>query len=1086
MNERADLAPALDTLAGPWRGLVGLTAVLGGGAMAVAAFAVAAWVIRFANGAAPLATLAAWLVAVIAVAVGLWAAHRAMARLTVYRTAAILESSGHWRTGALTMLLSPAAPGTSAELHQEAVRASADGVRTHGHDAMAPVVTRARRRTARTGALLGAGMVVLVAARPAGTAGAAIWHPVEAWRGLVAPVGLRARHATVSPGESATFDIEAIGRRRATVMVRSLGQGWRTIDVALDADGHAIYRSEPLSNDIIARAEAAGHHSAEVRVSVRTAAFLSGVTLTAHYPRYLELQDEHLPMTGDTLVVPEGTRLTLAGRATAGLVRAEWRSRQARATATVQGNGFTAAVEPHGTDVWTLHVESQGGDTVSGSIPATPVRVVPDSAPRVDIPIPGIDTVATTAMSLPLVVSIRDDHGIAHAALAYRRNGTPGESHLPLTLPAGTTDRALIATTVDLSVLHLQPGDTLRYWAVADDNAPISHQGRSRVLIVRIPTPAERRAQRHEATVSAAQSFDSLAHESSAAQQATSDLAMQRQRSASASGSANQPLSNAAAREASVAAHTATQVMRDATALQQRVDALRRDAEQNGGADTALARQLGDINALLDRALSPDLRASLAALQQALQSLDADATRQALANLSQQQAALRSAIDQARQLFARAALETQLGDLSTEAKDLADHQADETGKVARRDTAAAAEEQSLAARTDSFAAQLAKAAQQVPAAKPSAALAATADSARAAAASMRQASSLAPSNASGAAQSARTASDQLNPLSKQIDQNRQSMAAEMRAEVEARLNRALQEAGNLADQQNAVAASFAHGMLSRDVRTQQSLVDEGAGRLAAQLTQVSAMNALVSPQAGVAVAEARDDMQAAIAAVSSVTANPRVATERSAAAVDALAMAAYSLLQSKDQVQGSQSGTGLPEAMRQLEQMAGTQQRLASQGQQILGNGGATPSQILAMALAQRALQQQLERLRAGGFPGAGDIANEARELTRSLEAGRLDQDVVQHQEQLFKKMLDAGRSLTGDQQDDSKERHAETAKDAPPEIPPALDARIRNGAGEIRLPSWESLQRLSPEQRRQVFDYFARLARTSGPGATP
>ena len=42
--------------------------------------------------------------------------------------------------------------------------------------------------------------------------------------------------------------------------------------------------------------------------------------------------------------------------------------------------------------------------------------------------------------------------------------------------------------------------------------------------------------------------------------------------------------------------------------------------------------------------------------------------------------------------------------------------------------------------------------------------------------------------------------------------------------------------------------------------------------------------------------------------------------------------------------------------------------------------------------------------------------------------------------------------------------------------VPPPL-RRLLDRDGRIRLPSWEELQRLSPEERRLVTDYFRRLA---------
>ena len=53
-------------------------------------------------------------------------------------------------------------------------------------------------------------------------------------------------------------------------------------------------------------------------------------------------------------------------------------------------------------------------------------------------------------------------------------------------------------------------------------------------------------------------------------------------------------------------------------------------------------------------------------------------------------------------------------------------------------------------------------------------------------------------------------------------------------------------------------------------------------------------------------------------------------------------------------------------------------------------------------------------------------------------------------------------------------------AKDDSVHLPPALRARLQGEDG-LRVPTWEELQELSPEERRLVVDYFRRL---SEPGA--
>jgi hypothetical protein len=82
--------------------------------------------------------------------------------------------------------------------------------------------------------------------------------------------------------------------------------------------------------------------------------------------------------------------------------------------------------------------------------------------------------------------------------------------------------------------------------------------------------------------------------------------------------------------------------------------------------------------------------------------------------------------------------------------------------------------------------------------------------------------------------------------------------------------------------------------------------------------------------------------------------------------------------------------------------------------------------------------------------------------------------------ERLFRRMLDAGRTLQGREEDERKERQSTTATEDSVRLPPALRARLQGNESTLRMPNWEELQALSPEERRLVVDYFRRLAQPS------
>src|SRR2546428_2953062 len=145
-------------------------------------------------------------------------------------------------------------------------------------------------------------------------------------------------------------------------------------------------------------------------------------------------------------------------------------------------------------------------------------------------------------------------------------------------------------------------------------------------------------------------------------------------------------------------------------------------------------------------------------------------------------------------------------------------------------------------------------------------------------------------------------------------------------------------------------------------------------------------------------------------------------------AVDALNATALALARSRSQVAGAQSGSGFAEAVEQLARMARDQEGLNGQARGLLPmmgpSGRAVLEQLRALAARQRALAQQLERLQAeGGSAAAGALAQEARELARQLEAGRPHQPTNQRPERLYPPLLDAGRTLSGSEPDENRER---------------------------------------------------------------
>ncbi|MEZ4587024.1 MAG: DUF4175 family protein [Gemmatimonadales bacterium] len=1080
---------ALARQAGPLRRVGALAVVAGASGAALLGLAAPAWLARLGVVRSPIWVFGAWLLVAAAVSAALVVATRLWRGLAVPALAGMLDRSPGWRRGAISAVLQGPTGGTSEDLFEVADRSAADRVDREGGEALTSLRDRWRQRAWRGAAAAVVGIVLLLAAGPGRQPVAALWTPAEAWAAFIAPVRLEADRTVLDRGESVGLTVVAVGRRTAELWTRGKGETWQVTQVELDSIGRAAHRTAPLAGDLFAFVNAGGRTSDTVAIHVRLPAFLGNLTLTARYPEYLGLEDEPLPVTGDTLLIPAGTRLDVTGESTAELASATWQTPDGASDMTVDGLTFRGRLTPRQTGPARLEVATRDGAPLGSDPVVLPIVVVPDRAPEVEIAVPEADTLGLLSEDLALVLDVRDDHGLTAVALSARRTtrGEAGQAEqvFRLQLPPGTTDRALLSTRLAVQALDPRPGDTITVTAQARDNAPAGQTGSSRTLVLFVPTATEARAEQREAKDDLARQLDSLVNASRQLQRQTEDLSQARNRQ-SQSGDRNSTLGFDEVKKAEQVARDQQDLMDAAEAAEERLDELERAAERSGIADSSFQSRLDEIRDQLDKALTPELRKRLDELREALKNLDPQATQDALKNLAEAQKRLQEALERTRELFKRAALEGELTSLEQETKQLGEEQQAWNDKVERADSAAAAsEEQGLAQRTDSLAQGLEQASEQLEKGERQEGLQQAADQLRQAADQMRKASkSASAGKKQQAKQEGQQAQGQLSQAQKEVEEQREAQQQEWRQEVVDALDRALAETARLSQRQLALSERIGHGATAAAARAEQASIEEGVQKVLGQMTDVSGKNALISPQIGAALVQARLQMARAREAISSASANLREAVDQAGEAVDALNVAAYQMLRSRDDVSGSSSASGLAEAIERMQQLAGQQGSLSQEGNDLLSMLGQPQfqQQLSSMAQRQRQLADELERLRAETqAPGTKDLAEEARELARRLEASRLDRETIDRQERLFRRMLDAGRTLQGEEKDEKKERESTVATGDSISVPAPL--RLRGADGRIRLPSWEELQRLSPEERRLVTDYFRRLTSRDGGG---
>ena len=1060
--------------------------------------------------------LALWVVlAGTLVAVALRTRARLAREATRVRVARAIEDEQGLRRGQLVGVIELEGRGALAS---RAAGVAAGGLPASG--ALAPAMQRASsRRAAVAAGIAGAGVLMLASTTPLfGDGLRAVMRPIDAWRGaLLERPRIDGAPAELLRGSPLRVSVHAPGRRHVVLFVRQTGEAVREDTLVVDPrTGVAPWTLDALRGDVSLRATDGRASSDSVIVHAADRPFVGAVVLRASYPSYLGRPSETLPV-GEPLRLPRGTKLAISGRASVPLTSV--RLAGAGAAYDLAANGHRFEGQLVATRSLRLEWSAASRDGVIPDLPpALELEVLVDSAPHVEITMPTGDTLLVAGDSAVLGVGATDDHGIAAVRLRITRDAQLREQGI-----AGASGVAWAGTApLSLSALGLGAGASMRVRAEAVDASPWAQVGTSREVIVRRATRDEIRASARALGDSAVQAARAAVSAQQQLAQRTDEAARAQARSSSSSSGQESPSSARSAPRDGMSyesAEKARALAQQQRAMTERVEKLRdatKQLEQQlraaGALDSALQRQLAEAQALLRQALTPELMAQMQKLESASQQQDGQQARDALRDLARMQQQLREQLERSAEMLERAAAEGAMQTLSDQARELAAKerafadsasaarnagQEDKPASAERlaqqsqqlRDAMSELKERLEKNRAEAGASRAAKAAEH----------AASSDSAmRRAANTMRSGDKGGKESQSGdrqpqsgdrkaqsgnqqgqsGSQQARAAASEMEQAAQSMQEARAAQVKEWKQELTSALDQGVQEMLQLARQERALEQQAREGAKNDDRRGAQSAVEQGVDRASQKLDNAGRKSALLSPRAQRAVQDAKQKVSDATRSVAQPQASGSQQAGSLGEAADALTRAAAALARDRERASAASSASGFGEMLQQLQQAAQKQGQINSQAQSLFSMPGGSPSaQSLARALArqQRGVAEQLEDAGdAAGGDKAAQLAQEARRLADALDGGRLDAGTLARQQQLFRRLLDAGRSLEKEDREDTGKREATSATgDATFTPAGAVQAKA---AVRFPPPRWEELRGLPADERRAILDYFTRL----------
>ncbi len=1070
-----------------------------------------------------------WVAVVLLVGAAIWFTRGRYARVaTPAGVARAVERERALRDGSVRTALEVAEESSLGRLGAAMVAARLEGFQ-------ASVLVPGLRRSLRRAALIGGGLVVVAvavltaAAARSSDGWAAVVHPVRAWRGtLLGGLTIDEAPTVVERGDLVTVRVRAPGRSGVTVVQRTTGASWRESVLPLE-QGSAPLRIGPVDADVAVAVTDGRAWSDTITIRVADRPFLGDVSIRAIFPAYLDRREEAL-LPGEALRLPRGTVLVLDGMSSTELTSVRLVGDGASLALVPNGRRFSGRLTAMTSARLTWEAEGKSGKIADVPEPLE-LDVLPDSTPTVEILAPGRDTIAAEDDSIGVAVLATDDHALANVALRVSVVDASGDD-------AGTDVRSLFSERSQqwsgetmVSLRGISPGTTLRLVAVATDASPWRQTALSREVLVRVPTMAEIRDAARASADSTVAKANSTTNAQKALERRTADAARRQQRQ---QGSSKDNLSYENAEQAKNVAKEQREIAERVDQLQKAARELERQLKQAGALDSGLAARLRETQELLRQALTPELAEQLRKLEASAQQLSGELAQRSLQDLAEQQRKLREQLEKSAEMLKRAALEGQMSTLREEAKDLAERQkklAEALGKQPQ--SAAEKQARDLAQQSRDLAEDVKTLEQRLAQAKAEAGkerVSEASDKINEAARAMERAAKSqeqqgqqgqkgqagkeggeqkqanAPPNAAGqsskngqqsssqaqgeqgkqqggnAAQggqeAAREAAEAMAQAADQLAKAREQQIGEWKSELTTELDRAIQEMLQLAREQRTLEQQARDGKAPNELRSQQSALQQGVAKASERLEEEGKKSSLLSQRSLRAVGDASKKVADATKRTQTAQSGQQMATAMRDAG-DALNQAAASLVRDRERAGDAKSASGFQEMLEMLQQMAKQQQSLNQSMMDLLPRLGDAQGKQQARALARQ------QRDVAAGLDEAADrdntgraeaMAREARQLAQALESAAVDPSVLERQQRLFKKMLDAGLSLEKeDEREDQGKREAKpwTGSEV---YNPGTAAVSGKAASKFQAPTWNDLRGLTPEERRLVLEYFKRL----------
>ncbi len=748
---------------------------------------------------------------------------------------------------------------------------------------------------------------------------------------------------------------------------------------------------------------------------------------------------------------------------------------------------------------YTVHIFDS--DSIGNDRPVEySIYVLADEYPFAEIRQPGADVDLGDELSLPLFIEMHDDFGFSGLWLKGMvvRQGSSGDStEFAFKLPYKILEKGkgYSETMWDLTPFYLVPDDYIQYYVEIRDNDRVSgpKSYRTGSYIIRLPSLLEVLEQAEQVQEDRLEDIKDIARESKELKKKLEEISREMKKEKELDWERKQEIKQQVEQQ--------KKALEKLNEIQKELEDLAQKLDRNSMLSPETLEKFFELQKMMEELATPELKEAMKKLQEALEKADPRQVQKALERFQFSVEQFEKNIERTYELFKRIQLEQKMDELVKLAEKITREQEEvnkkleekispqEMDQLQKKEENLQKETDYLREKIDETNREYEKLMQELSEMLKQAGSFMDKEQLSRMMEQMQQ--QMSRGEQQQASQSGKQLQSQLDKLQQMLRKARENMMQQQKQELAEEMRKAMQDMLNVSFQQEELLKrSSKTNPASSQVNTiarRQSRLQQSTRQLIDQLIDISHKTFFLSPQMNQIMASVMNNIDKSITQLEGR--NPRRASQYQRRAMAGYNRAMLSLQNSMQRMAQASSASGFQEFMQQLQQMAGQQGQLNQETLSLFQQQGSqgrlqlSASDLARLAAQQEMIRQSLENLsekmgnRRDVLGRLGELGQEMEEVVKQLKSQQLDRKVIERQERILSRLLDAQKSIR--EKEYSRKRIAEREKQVLAKSPPELRRNLLQKEDRLRKELMESLREgYSPEYREYIKRYFENLSR--------